>query len=176
MWWIRRCLSVRDRRPEHLPASGRLARRSRPLDRPATARGGREFRALLAASARRADRSSAAAYRHGSAGQRAREHSVFRQRSRFEARQRRTAVQTPHPRRPPPHHVLDGVFPAGRRRVARVAARPRRGVPVRIVVPGESDVALVQHASRYLYTRCWPAASASTNGKPHAAQQGHDRR
>jgi cardiolipin synthase len=30
---------------------------------------------------------------------------------------------------------------------------PRRGVPVRIVVPGASDVALVQHASRYLYTR-----------------------
>lgn len=30
---------------------------------------------------------------------------------------------------------------------------PRRGVPVRIVVPGESDVALVQHASHYLYTR-----------------------
>ena len=30
---------------------------------------------------------------------------------------------------------------------------PRRGVPVRVVVPGESDVALVQHASRYLYTR-----------------------
>jgi cardiolipin synthase len=30
---------------------------------------------------------------------------------------------------------------------------PRRGVPVRVVVPGESDVPLVQHASRYLYTR-----------------------
>jgi cardiolipin synthase len=30
---------------------------------------------------------------------------------------------------------------------------PRRGVPVRVVVPGESDVALVQHASRHLYTR-----------------------
>jgi len=30
---------------------------------------------------------------------------------------------------------------------------PRRGVSVRVVVPGESDVALVQHASRYLYTR-----------------------
>ncbi|HWG41954.1 MAG TPA: phospholipase D-like domain-containing protein [Gemmataceae bacterium] len=30
---------------------------------------------------------------------------------------------------------------------------PRRGVPVRVVVPGESDVPLVQHASRHLYTR-----------------------
>lgn len=30
---------------------------------------------------------------------------------------------------------------------------PRRGVPVRVVVPSESDVPLVQHASRYLYTR-----------------------
>ncbi len=30
---------------------------------------------------------------------------------------------------------------------------PRRGVPVRVVVPGESDVPLVQHASHYLYTR-----------------------
>jgi cardiolipin synthase A/B len=30
---------------------------------------------------------------------------------------------------------------------------PRRGVPVRVVVPGQSDVPLVQHASRYLYTR-----------------------
>jgi cardiolipin synthase len=30
---------------------------------------------------------------------------------------------------------------------------PRRGVLVRVVVPGESDVALVQHASRHLYTR-----------------------
>jgi cardiolipin synthase len=28
---------------------------------------------------------------------------------------------------------------------------PRRGVVVRVVVPGESDVPLVQHASRYLY-------------------------
>jgi cardiolipin synthase len=34
-----------------------------------------------------------------------------------------------------------------------VLRAPRRGVPVRVVVPGESDVALVQHASRYLYTR-----------------------
>ncbi len=30
---------------------------------------------------------------------------------------------------------------------------PRRGVPVRVVVPGQSDVAVVQYASRYLYTR-----------------------
>ena len=30
---------------------------------------------------------------------------------------------------------------------------PRRGVSVRVVVPGESDVPLVQHASHYLYTR-----------------------
>jgi cardiolipin synthase len=30
---------------------------------------------------------------------------------------------------------------------------PRRGVLVRVVVPGESDVPLVQHASRYLYTQ-----------------------
>lgn len=30
---------------------------------------------------------------------------------------------------------------------------PRRGVPVRVVVPGASDVALVQHAARHLYTR-----------------------
>jgi cardiolipin synthase len=29
---------------------------------------------------------------------------------------------------------------------------PRRGVVVRVVVPGESDVPLVQHASRHLYT------------------------
>jgi cardiolipin synthase len=29
---------------------------------------------------------------------------------------------------------------------------PRRGVPVRVVVPGDSDVPLVQHAARYLYT------------------------
>jgi cardiolipin synthase len=28
---------------------------------------------------------------------------------------------------------------------------PRRGVVVRVVVPGESDVPLVQHASRHLY-------------------------
>jgi cardiolipin synthase len=30
---------------------------------------------------------------------------------------------------------------------------PRRGVAVRVVVPGESDVPLVQHAARHLYTR-----------------------
>jgi cardiolipin synthase len=30
---------------------------------------------------------------------------------------------------------------------------PRRGVRVRVVVPGESDVPLVQHATRHLYTR-----------------------
>jgi cardiolipin synthase len=34
-----------------------------------------------------------------------------------------------------------------------VLRAPRRGVPVRVVVPGESDVALVQHASHHLYTR-----------------------
>jgi cardiolipin synthase len=37
--------------------------------------------------------------------------------------------------------------------LAELLRAPRRGVAVRVVVPGESDVPLVQHATRYLYTR-----------------------
>jgi cardiolipin synthase len=36
--------------------------------------------------------------------------------------------------------------------LAALLKAPRRGVAVRVVVPGESDVPLVQHATRHLYT------------------------
>ena len=57
---------------------GRLARRSRPADRPATVRGGRELRALVAHGPRRTDRAAAAFLPARSTLSRRGEHSVLR--------------------------------------------------------------------------------------------------
>jgi cardiolipin synthase len=65
------------------------------------------------------------------------------------------------------HRVFTRLFRLARRRITllmayflpvgsvlkALLAAPRRGVQVQLVVPGESDVPIVQHATRYLYSR-----------------------
>ena len=52
---------------------------------------------------------------------------------------------------PPRDHAVDGLFHSDGPRAARAAQSPQRGVRVRVIVPGQSDVKLVQWACRHFY-------------------------
>ena len=132
---------------------GRLARRSCPPERPAAARGGREFRAHLAVGARRTRSTPAEGVSARRAGGRFGEHPIFRQRSRLETHARRPSVRAFDPFGAAAHHLLDGVFPARGSGPARhcctlrdAACRCASSCPAKAMSPWCSTPPLSVHA------------------------------